>query len=389
MATARARPTGVMPGGGYTAVIEVAQEPDGSFQWTNLNIAAAGDEGRGIARPAPFPALTSGFVAIGWGSDSRCVYYADTDGAIIELRTDGSAWGYKNLTSRIGVPVAAWNSPFAVAGTRSRTMMLYYVEEDGNLVVMKARGTWTFMVKRRIPKVPAHSPLAALQNGRGRFVYFFNKNDHVIEVEGFGQPATRITDLTAFAHLPPASPLSGLAAVGWGNDRRRVYYADTDDNLIEMMGYGDEKAGWSSNNLGGKGVRQLKDGSPLAAAPTDRVVEGVALCGRASEPLWANYEYGWRTQEICTTRKGARPVVAANSSVACAASTDDRPWVSYVDEDDHLALWRGPESDWQWWDLTADLKLPAPAGVAPQGPLALVHTERGPRVYYLTDEPEF
>lgn len=156
-----------------------------------------------------------------------------------------------------------------------------------------------------------------------------------------------------------------------------------------MRGYGDERSSWSSDNLGGKGVRQLKDGSPLAAAPTDRFVQGVALWGRESEPLWANYESGWRTQEIYTNRKGARPVVAANSSVACAASTDRHPWVSYVDEDNHLALWRGPESDWQWWDLTADLKLPAAAGVAAQGPLALVHTECGPRVYYLTDEPEF
>ncbi|MFJ7960283.1 hypothetical protein ACIQ62_28740 [Streptomyces sp. NPDC096319] len=390
MVTAGARPTGVMPGGGYTAVIEVAREPDGTFHWTNLNIAAAGDEGRGILRPAPFPALTSGLVADGWGQDDRSVYYADADGAIIELRTDGTSWAFKNLTSRVGVPVAAWNSPFALAGTRSRTMMLYYVEEDGQLVVMKARGTWSFMVKRRIPKVPAKSALAALQNGRGRFLYFLDKRDHVIEVEGFGQPATRITDLTAYARLPAASPLSGLTAVGWGYDHRRIYYTNTDDNLIEMLGFGGEgENGWQWQNLGWKGVGQLKDGSPLSAAPTAGPVEGVALWGRESAPLWAKSGSGWNTQEIHTTREGARPVVAAHSSVACAAGTDHRPWVSYLGEDGHLALWRGPESDWLWWDLTADLKLPAAAQVAPQGPLALIHTERGPRLYYLTDEPEF
>ncbi|MEU9090610.1 hypothetical protein [Streptomyces sp. NPDC048428] len=389
MVTAGARPTGVMPGGGYTAVIEVALEPNGSFRWTNLNIAAAGEVRGGIQRPAPFPALTSGFVATGWGSDNRCVYYADTDGAIIELRTDGSTWAYKNLTSRIGVPVAAWNSPFAIAGTRSKTMMLYYVEEDRQLVVMKARGTWSFMIKRRIPKVPAESPLAALQNARGRFVYFFNKNHHVIEVEGFGQPATRITDLTNFARLPPPSPLSGLAAVGWYNDHRRVYYADTDDSLIELGGFADERDTWWAQNLAGQGVRKLKDGSPLAVAPADRGLQGVAMCGQGSEPLWASFGSGWDTQEIYTTRKGTRPVAAANSSVACAVGADGRPWVSYVGEDNHLALWTGSESDWNWWDLTAELDLPAAAGEAPQGPLALVHTERGPRVYYLTDEPEF
>lgn len=53
MATTGARPMGVTQGGGYTAVIEVAQQPDGSFQWTNLNIAAGRDVGRGILRPAP------------------------------------------------------------------------------------------------------------------------------------------------------------------------------------------------------------------------------------------------------------------------------------------------------------------------------------------------
>ncbi|MFI9159563.1 hypothetical protein [Kitasatospora aureofaciens] len=389
MATAGARPMGV--GGGYPAVIEVAQAPDGSFQWTNLNIAAGREVGRGLLRPAPFPALTSGFAAAGWGTDSRRVYYTNTDGAVMELKTDGSGWGYQNFTSSLGVPVARWNSPLTTGGMRSGTMMVYYVDEGGGLIVlkfMKSEGGWHSDIAGYIPKVPATSPLAALQNGRGRFVYFFNKNGHVIEVEGFGKPPRRITDLTNFAHLPAPSPLSGLAATGWDNDRRRIYYADTDDNLIEMVGYGDEH-GWSWKNLAGWGISRLEDGSPLAVASTDGGVKGVALFDRESEPLWANWDGGWSTQVIYTTRRGARPVVAANSSVACAASADRVPWVSFVAEDNHLALWRGPESDWRWWDLTAELKLPAAARVATQGPLALVHTQGGPRVYYLTDEPEF
>ncbi|MEU8436915.1 hypothetical protein AB0F18_29220 [Streptomyces sp. NPDC029216] len=379
---------GVTQGGGYTAVIEVAQEPDGSFQWTNLNIAAGRDVGRGILRPAPFPALTSGFAAVGWGSDSRRVYYADADGAVIELKTDGSRWQFLNLTSDLGVPAARWNSALTTGGMRSGTMMVYYVDEGGGLIVLKSmksvksEPTWHSDIADFIPKVPATSPMAALQNGRGRFVYFFNKNGHVIEVEGFGKPPRRITDLTKFMNLPSPSPLSGLAATGWGGDHRHVYYADTNDSLIEMAGYGDENGRWSARNLASQGVRRLKDGSPLAAAPADGTPKGVALLGQGSEPLWANWENGWSTQEIFTT-------AAANSSVACAATTDGRPWVSYVDWNNHLSLWRGPGSDWRWWDLTAGLDLPAAAKVATQGPLALVQTERGTRIYYLTDEPDF
>ncbi|MFF1870142.1 hypothetical protein [Kitasatospora herbaricolor] len=240
---------------------------------------------------------------------------------------------------------------------------------------------WHSDIAPNIPKLPATSPLAALQNGRGRFVYFFNKNGHVIEVEGFARPPRRITDLTNFMRLPSPSPLSGLAATGWGSDHRHVFYSNTQDELIEILGGGDEN-GWSSRNLAVQGVKHLRDGSPMEAAPTGRALQGVALVGRGSEPLWANWESGWSTQVIPTT-------AAVNSSVASTATTDGRPWVSFVDEDNHLSLWRGPESDWRWWDLTADLKLPAVAGVAPQGPLALVHPERGPRLYYLTDEPEF
>ncbi|MFF2949906.1 hypothetical protein ACFVVU_00940 [Kitasatospora sp. NPDC057965] len=387
MTTTRARPLGVTPGGGYTAVIEVARKPDGSFGWTNLNIAAGKEVGPGILRPAPFPSLTGGFAATGWGTDSRRVYYANTDGAVGEFATDGDGWTYHNFTSTEGTPAAAWNSPLATGGMRSGTMMVHYADETGQLVVMKFTGSWTWGANPALPRVPEWSPLTALHNGRGRFGYYFDADDHLTEVEEYGV-AGRFTDLTKYIGLPAASPISGLSAVGWGSDSRRVYYADREDNVVELVGFGDER-GWRWQSLTPLSVRQAKAGSPLAAAASSQGLAGVALWNRASEPFWAGRVGGWRSQEIRATGDGSRPVVAANSSVASAVAGDGRPWVSYVAEDNHLALWRGPQEDRLWWDLTADLGLPAAAKVATQGPLALVHTERGPRVYYLTDEPEF
>ncbi|UUN30291.1 hypothetical protein [Streptomyces sp. FIT100] len=380
MTTAGARPMGVTPGGDYTAVIEVAREPDGSFQWTNLNIAAGTKVGPGILRPAPFPSLTGGFAATAWGSVNRRVYYANADGAVGELATDGNGWTYQNFTSGEGTPAAAWNSPLANSGMRSGTMALSYVDETGQLIIMKFSGDWTWGANPKLPQVPERSPLTAMQNGRGRFVYYFDSGNHITEVEEQGV-AGKLTDLTTYASLPAASPISGLSAVGWGTDRRRVYYADRQDNLIEVVGFGDD-GGWKWQNLCKLSVSQPKDGSPLAAAVGPETLAGVALWNEASEPLWASWDGGWCSRQIHTT-------VAANSSVASVVDSDGHPWVSYVDKDNHLSLWRGPEADWQWWDLTADLRLPAAAKVATQGPLALVHTERGPRVYYLTDEPEF
>ncbi|MER7844215.1 hypothetical protein ABTZ03_09745 [Kitasatospora sp. NPDC096077] len=386
--TAGARPLGVTPGGDYTAVIEVAREPDGSFHWTNLNIAAGTKVGPGLLRPAPFPSLTCGLAAVAWGQDSRRVYYANTDGAVGELTTDGNGWGYRNFTRDQGTTAAAWNSPLASAGMRAGTMSLCYADDTGQLVVLTFRGDWTWGADPRLPRVSPRSPLTALQNGRAAFVYYFDGADHLIEVEELGS-GVRYTDLTAYiTGLPAASPLSGLSAVGWGKDSRRVFYADRPGNLVEARGFGDV-GGWKWQDLGSLGIRQPGDGSALAAAAGADAMTGVALWNRASEPFWADWINGWSNKDIRTTRNGARPVVAANSSVATALGRDGRPWVCYVDDGNHLCLWLGPDAGWQWWDLTADLRLPVAAKVATQGPLALVHTERGPRLYYLTDEPDY
>lgn len=387
MTTAGARPMGVTPGADYIAVIEVAREPDGSFQWTNLNMAAGTEVGPGIFRPAPFPALTSGFAAAGWGSDNRRVYYADTDGAVIELKTTKNGWGYHNFTSSFGIPVAQWNSPLATSGMRFGRLNVYYVDVHRRLRIMKfnsAEGRWNFGSNPNLPKVPEKSPLTALRSSLGCFAYFFDGRNHLIEIHERGQ----IADLTNYANLPSASPLSGLSAVGWGKDHRRVYYADQQDNLIEVAGFGDEGSQWSWQNLCKLSISQPKDGTPLAAAVGPETLAGVALWNEASEPFWASWVGGWWSQGIYTTAYDTSSVVAANSSVASRVAGDGRPWVAYVDEDNHLCLWRGPQAGWQWWDLTADLGLPAAAKVATQGPLALVHTERGPRVYYLTDESD-
>ncbi|MGW4891998.1 hypothetical protein ACWEQL_06975 [Kitasatospora sp. NPDC004240] len=382
MTTAGPRPLDVTPGGDYTAVIEVAREPDGSFRWTNLNIAAGTVVGPGISRPAPSPSLTGGFAAVGWGTDRRRVYYADTDGAIIEIGTTGHGWEYRNFTADFGVRVARWNSPLATGGMRGQWMNVYYADERGRLVVMKFHsGDWNFGGNPRLPKVAEKSPLTALQNGRGRFAYYFDDRDHIIEVEERGVSG-QVTDLTNYASLPHASPLSGLSAVGWGYDHRRVYYTDRQDNLIEVVGFGDDGGMWSHTLPCKSGVSQPERGSPLAAAVGPETLAGVALWNETAEPVWASRDGGWWSREIPTT-------VAANSSVASTVTGDGQPWVSYVDKDNHLSLWRGLQEDWQWWDLTANLHLPAAATVATQGPLALVHTERGPRLYYLTDEPQF
>lgn len=391
MAATGVRPTGVTEGGRYTAVIEVAQNPEGSFAWTNLNIAAARQVGPGVRRPAPFPSLTSGITAIEWGSASRRVYYADTDGAVIELETDGVRWGYSNFTSDIAAPVAAWNSPMAADGRRSEELGVYYVAEGGALTVLRYDSGWKFGTHPKIPAVASRSPLTAMQNDRGRFVYYFTDDNHVREVEVTGTAPRQTSDLTKYAGLRPASLLSGLAAVGWGKDSRRVYYADTEDNLVEMAGFEDQGGKWVWQDLSGQGARQLRDGSPLAAATADGSFPSVAQWSREREPflMWWDDRGGWSVYEIYTTQKGTCPVVAANSTAACAVAPNGLPWVSFVTEDQHLALWRGPELDWLWWDLTEELGLPPVAGVAAQGPLVLAYTESGPRIYYLTDDPEF
>lgn len=392
MAAEGARPLGVTPGGEYTAVIEVARRASGSFSWANLNILAGTRVGPGVIRPAPFPALTGGFAAIGWGPDYRRVYYADADGALIELGTNGESWAYRNFTSELGAPAAAWNSPLAAGGWLDGRMNVYYAAESGDLTILLFDGGWRLGTDAKTPKVASNSPLAAMQNDRGCFAYYFDDLGHLREVEAFGTHPAQATDLTSFIKLPSASRLSGLAALGRGNDARRVYYADTANNLIEAIGYGETK-GWSWQNLASIGARPLKDGGPLAAAfrisREDASVTGVAQFCRESKPVWLSRTgNGWSSQDIYSTRAGVRPVAAANSYVACAVSGDGRPWVTFVTDENHLVLWRGPASDWSWWDLTAD-GLPPVAKVAAQGPLALVHTEDGPRVYYLTDEPAY
>ncbi|MGW8365476.1 hypothetical protein ACWGK1_33635 [Streptomyces wedmorensis] len=391
MAAMGVRPMGVTEDGRYTAVIEVAQDPEGSFDWTNLNVAAAKPVGRGVKRPAPFPSLTSGIAAIEWGAESRRIYYADTDGAVIELETDGARWGYSNFTSAIGAPVAAWSSPLAADGRRSEKLGVYYVAEGGGLTILRYDNGWKLGTNLKIPPVAPTSPLTAMQNDRGRFVYYFTDDNHVREVEVTGTESRQTSDLTKFAALRPASPLSGLTAVGWGKDSRRVYYADTGDNLIEMAGFGDQSDKWVWRDLTEQGARNLRDGSPLAAATADGSFPSVAQWCRQRMPflMWWDDRGGWSVNEIYTTQKGTCPLVAANSSAACAVAPDGLPWVSFVTEDNHLALWRGLERDWLWWDLTDELGLPRVADVATQGPLVLAYTESGPRIYYLTDDPEF
>ncbi|WP_381595527.1 hypothetical protein [Streptomyces formicae] len=381
---------GVTKGGSYTAVIEVAREPDGSFGWTNLTIAAGTVVGPGDLKPAPFPSLTSGFAAIGWGSDSLRVYYADTAGAVVELATNGNDWNYRNFTSSIGAPAAAWNSPLAADRLGSGKMAVYYVDENRNLTVLLFDGGWKLGTNPKLPKVASSSPLAAMQNDRGRFVYYFDDDNHIREVEEFGRKTGQSTDLTDYVAPGFASFLSGLAAVGWGKDARRVYYADSKNHLIELAGFGDT-SGWSWRDLSGVGARQLMDGSPLAAATADGAFPSVGQWCREGRPLLLRWTGGgWSSMEIYSTDKGTRPVAAVNSSVACALSPDDAlPWLSFVTGENHLALWRGPELSWLWWDLTADLDLSPVAKVATQGPLAFAYTERGPRIYYLSDEPEF
>ncbi|MFF2040621.1 hypothetical protein ACFVVX_09355 [Kitasatospora sp. NPDC058170] len=367
----------------------MAQRPDGSFSWANLNIVAGRRIEPGIIRPAPFPALTGGLSVIAWGVDSRRVYYADTDGAVVELGCNGKGWEYRNFTSEFAAPAAAWNSPFAAGGWRSGKMSVYYVTENRELAILLFDSGWQLGVDSWHPRAAPGRPLAALQNGRGRFAYYFDDDNHLREVEEFGTRKAQGTDLTDFAKLRPASLLSGMAAVGWGEDSRRIYFGDAQDNLMEAIGYGDSGNRWSSQDLGGLGAKRLDGGSPLAAATTGDALGGVAMWCQQSKPIWLAREGGWSSEEIYTTEEGVRPVVSANSSVACAVSASRQPWVAFVSEDDHLCLWRGPERDWSWWDLTAELGLPPVARVAAQGPLALAHTEGGPRVYYLTDEPEF
>ncbi|AJP04887.1 hypothetical protein TU94_29005 [Streptomyces cyaneogriseus subsp. noncyanogenus] len=378
---------GVGGGGEYPAVIEVARTQDGSFEWTDLTLAAGRDVGHGGVGLAPFPALTSGFTATGWGRGSRRVYYTNTDGAVMELATDGERWSYRNFTSEIAAPAAAWNSPLALCSGQPDRPAVYYVAENGGLTMLVFDGGWRLGVNNRLPRVAPSSPLAAMQSGRGRFAYYLDERGHLREVEAYGLNPTQSTDLTDFVQLPAASPLSGLAAVGWGEDSRRVYYANTDDDLIEMGGFGEIGNKWWWHALARQGARKLRGGSPLTATAAG-TLSGMAQCCQEGKPLWMGWRGdGWTADEIYTSRDGTRPVAAANSSLVCGTTRDRLPWVSFVREDNHLGLWRGPGSDWSWWDLTADLSLPPVARAAAQGPLAFADTERGPCVYYLTDDP--
>ncbi|WP_159392952.1 hypothetical protein [Streptomyces cyaneogriseus] len=408
------------------SIIEVARQ-GGEWEYSDLNFVAESTRDGGSVRqgwrqvrPAAIPG--SGLAVAGSAEDDRRVYYQDVDRSLVQLSyapssSDGH-WGpYRAFTPEIGAPSAAVGSALAVTG-RIDGQRVHYFDGDRHPVRLEERpGGWTYTVCADGPPGSLISPLAAGVTEQGEYVYYLDDRGHIIEASWHGSQGWSVADLSAgIEGCPVPSPLTRLAATGYGSDGRLVYYLDERNRPVQLE---HTVIAGTKKNPEGSVLWQVCDlsvfGAPAAAvggppALLLNAADRPRLCFLDADRMVVEVEFngcGWdirRAGADADLGAGA-PRAAAGSALAAVAGADgSESHVYYLGTafaggeapghrssgdglpggDDSLIELGGAGDKWAARDLGAELDLPDVATAVPS-PIAAVHTS-GPRVYYVSEE---
>ncbi|MEV7277973.1 hypothetical protein [Streptomyces sp. NPDC093111] len=187
---------------------------------------------RGLPALSPVGPLS----AVGFGTDSRRVYFLDLNDNLVELahtvgKPGQSWWSFANLATAAGAPVAREGSALVARLTTRSHTRAYYDGVDGDTVEVENSGTgWAPTTPGRLandgacaPRAADTSALAAVLSADDvrNHVFYQDGDGHLIDLEWTGGRWVS-RDLTAHLGLPVAAHASPLSAVFDGGPR--AYY---------------------------------------------------------------------------------------------------------------------------------------------------------------------